>query len=555
MKTAKTGALLRKSTQERISAFKKGNFDGAGFFLRLALTGALALIFVLFFGKFAGVYLAVKSNGATNTEARLYELLTIVYFLLLVSSSLASAATLNRELFTKDDLKLFSAMPLKAQSVYLAGLISTFIGQFLFAVITVLPINIVAAMSAPQGMYFYGMTVLVCILLPLLSVAIGSVLSLPCYALFRYLKPRYLLTFIVVTLLAAVGFWGYSLLLSGVKELLLGDDLKYFFNERIITAIAQITANLYPANLLAGLVMRRGILRALFIICAAIAACLLLSLLFVRGMMLRAMQARIAGRAAARRGKITKRHSPFTALMKKELLQIFRTPGYAFSCFSTAAILPLMVYFCMSVGGSLVKRLIGIETGSELALLLTLLFGSLTNVFCATNISREGENFYCIKALPVGAGVVMGAKVVFCLIVSALAQAVSALILWLTGFVPWQIALYLFGVGTLFAFAQICFSTRYDFSHAKFSTEEDGEARASGAAQIVLGILFALMIGGSTLIFKLYSALRLSGGSGLVGAGYFLSGSLTLLLALAALYYLVRRLPEKYYHFSGGGIL
>ena len=554
MRTVKTGALLKKSAQERISAFKKGNFDGAGFLLRLALTGALVLIFVLFFGKFAGVYLAVKSNGAQNTEARLYELLTIVYFLLIVSSSLASAAALNRELFTKDDLKLFSAMPLKARSVYFAGLISTFIGQFLFAVITVLPVNIVAAMSAPQGMYFYGMTVLICILLPLLSVAIGSLLSLPCYALFRFLKPRYLLTFFVVTVLAAIGFWGYSVLLSGVKELLLGDDLKYFFNGKVITAIAQITKNLYPANLLASLIMRRNILRALLICSGIILVCLLLSLFFVRSMMLRAMQARIAGRAAARKGKITKRHSPFVALMKKELLQIFRTPSYAFSCFSTAAILPLMVYFCMSVGSSLVKRLIGMETGSELALLLTLLFGSLTNVFCATNISREGENFYSVKALPVGAGAVLGAKVVFCLIVSALAQAVSALTLLLTGFVPWQITLYLFAVGTLFSFAQICFSTRYDFSHAKFSTEEDGEARASGAAAIVLGILSALIIGGAALLFKLYSALRL-GDADFVRAGYFLSGSLTLLLVLAALYYLVRRLPEKYYHFSGGGIL
>ena len=85
-----TVALLKKYIWERFSQFKKGNFDLMGLILRLVLTGALVTVFVVFFKKFAAIYLAIPTGGAVNRAERLYELLNAVYFLLFVAFTVGS---------------------------------------------------------------------------------------------------------------------------------------------------------------------------------------------------------------------------------------------------------------------------------------------------------------------------------------------------------------------------------------------------------------------------------------------------------------------------------
>lgn len=550
-----TAALIEKQAKEKLSAFRRGRFDLAGFLLRVILTGLLAVLFAVFFSKFAGVYIGVKSSGAAVPEQRLSELLTLVYFLLFLSSAVGSAIALSREFFDREDLKLLSAMPVSARSIYFSALFTVLLGQLIFALVTIVPINLVAAQTLPQGTGFYLRTLLIVVLLPLFSVSVGSVLSLPCSAFTRFLRMRYLLTLILVTLLAAGGFWVYAKLLGGVKELLLGDDLKYFFSERVMSGISALTTRLYPANLLAGFVLGRTPLRKLYKIMLPLGVLLVLSLILVRSMMQRGVKSRTEGKSGGR-GTLSRALPVLLSLMKKELLEILRTPGYAFSCFSIAALLPLMVYFCMSVGSSLVYRLIGLNCNAELALFLTLLFGALSNVFCSTNISREGENFYLLKALPVSAEAVFSSKLLFQLGVSTAAQGISALLLYFTRFIDAKTVLLVFFAGTFYSIAQICFATRYDFSRARFSSEEDGRAAESGgavSAVILFGMLTSFVLGGGALAVKLFSALRLSKGFG--SYPLYAAGGITLLIALFMLFFFYRNLKRRYYEFSGGGLI
>ena len=551
-----TVALLKKELWERFSRFKKGNFDLMGLVLRLMLAGALVTVFVVFFKKFVAIYLAIPTDGAINRAERLYELLNALYFLLFVAFTVGSAAALGRELYAREDLKLLSAMPVRVSSIYLSGLTTVFVSKIPSALITLLPVSAVLAAEVPFAGAFLLRTLAACLLLPFLSVAAGSLLSLPFYAITRFLKRRYALTLVLVTLLAAGGFFVYAQLLGGIKELLLGDDLKYFFNENLMTGIAFLTNKLYPAIFFSQFVLSRGTLVPIAALFGIALGCLILSLGLVR-VIAYAMRAPSSGGGRGIGGKLPRAGTAFGALFKRELVEILRTPGYAFSCFSTAAILPLMVYFCMSVGSSLVQRLVGIECSAELALFLSLLLGALCNVFCSTNISREGENFYTLKAMPLSAWKIFGAKLLFCLTVSALSQGASAAVLYLTGFVTRGTAIFLFFAGMVYSFAQICFATRYDFSRAKFSQEEDataGESGGTASAVIVFGIFTSLFIGGGALALKLVSALRLQNST---PYAYFvlLSGGAVLLSAVLAFWYFARKLRRKYYEFSGGGLI
>ena len=550
------GALLRKNRQERAAAFKKGNFNAVGFIFRVLLTLVLIAVFVIFFGEFLEIYLKVETGGAADTSARLYEVLTIVYAAVLIAMIVGAVSQINRALFSADDIKIMSALPVGAKTLYVSKLITIYLSQLVFALVCVSAINLTAAVHAPQGGTFYIFTVFACLFLPLLSVGVASVLALPFHAVKTALKDRFVLSFIVITVVTAALLFVYAWLLQGVKELLLGDDLRYFFNESVMTSVAALVSALVPANFIAGILLGRNVLVGSVVVLAALLVCAVLSLFFIRLILARAMQSRISGggNAVRRKKGLKKQHSPLAALMKKEFLMIFRTPNYMFSYFAVALVVPLMVYFCMSIGSSLAVRLIAVQCDLELAVFLSLLFGSLANVFCTTNISRDGAMFYSVKAMPVDPKTVIFSKVLLCLVVTALSQLLSAALLCVTGYLSVPYALFLFAVGALFGFAQICIATRIDFSYAKFSTEPDGEIKESGntvSIMIVAGLVISFLVGGAVVLMRMMFALR-----GLAGQFAYLTfvvaGVVALVFAALGYFFLMHNLKVRYYRFSGG---
>ncbi len=549
-------ALLRKQRREASASFRKGNFNAVGFLFRLALVAVFLAVFILFLGNFLEIYLAVKTDGAPDASSRLFEVLTAAYTVVLLAMVVGAVSQINRALFLADDMRVMSALPVGAKTLYVSKLIVIYLHQAVTAAVCVLSVNLTCAAYLPQGWLYYLLTVLAVFLLPLLSVGIASVLALPFHALRLLLRDRFVLSFLVITLVTAGLLFLYAYLLEGVKELLLGDDIKYFFNEGVMNAIGTAVSYMYPANLLAGLFAGKNVLYCCLVLLAVLAACALVSLVGIRFILVRALRARTGSQHVYTRSRfyLHGEKPQLLALMKKEFLLIFRTPDYMFSYFSVALVVPLMVYFCMSVGASLVVRLIAVQCDVELAVFLTLVFGSLANVFCTTNISRDGSMFYSVKAMPVGYRSVIFSKVFLCLIVTALSQLLTAAVLLAAGYLSALNALFLFGVGLLFGVAQICIATRVDLNHAKFSMEPDGEIKESGntaSVVIVAGLLTSFLVGGAVLLARMFLALR-----GLADRYAYLTflvaGGVALLFALLGVFVLLYKLKSRYYRFSGG---
>ena len=184
------------------------------------------------------------------------------------------------------------------------------------------------------------------------------------------------------------------------------------------------------------------------------------------------------------------------------------------------------------------------------------MFGSLANVFCTTNISRDGMMFYSVKAMPVGFRAVVFSKVILCLLVAALSQLMSAILLCATGCIGVLDALFVLFVAAMFAMSQICFATRVDFDHAKFSQEPDGEIKEqsnTAGLVVVAGMLTAFAVGGSVVAIRMVLTLR-----GFAATWGFLTYLITGLLAVVAVVVgwlvLVLRLKERYYRFEGGAL-
>ncbi len=549
-------SLLRKEGQERRSAFRAGRLDVVGFLLNLVLVGAIAALFIVFFGRFTEIYVSVKLNGRTDLLARANELLTILYTAVTVGMVIGGVGRIGRELFASDDMKIFSALPINPKTLFAAKLVSLYRSQFLIALIAVFTVNFTFSLKVQVSAVFWVFSLVICFLLPLITIAISALLVTPYQALKKFLRDKFVLLFLAVTALLGVSFWLYSIILGGVQQLLLGDSIRYFFNESVMTTIARACDCLYPARWFANIMTGSEQVLSWVWLLLTIAVCLVLSMFIIKGILRRALQARneSASQTVFRSAELSPQGKKLPALLKKEFLLIFRTPSYMFSYFSVAFVMPLMVYFCMDTGASLVENLVGIDSRLELALFLTLLFGALTNMFCATNISRDGEMFYSVKGMPVRCETVFLSKVLLCLIVTAISQVASAAVLFGTGNLGLFDALFVAVIGLLFGFVNIAVATRYDFNHAKFSTEDDGEIKESSgtvSTVVVMGIVLSFLVGGAVLVVKLLSRLNQWEAGYLT---YLLAGAAGIVAAVLAGAYLLYRLKERYYEFSGGGI-
>lgn len=554
--SSQTRALLKKHLLEKIYPYRRGRFNPLGFVLGVVLLVGIVVLFTVFFGRFIDVYLAVKTNRQPDVATRTYELLTVVYSVIVLFMTVSAVSQINRQIFEADDVRLFSAMPVDAKALYLSKLIIIYGYQLLISVVAVLAVNITLCVKSPQSWSFALVTAILCFILPLLTIALASLIALPVQLVKRFLKQRFVLNFVFVTVVLGVMFWLYSIVLSAVKQMLLGDELKYFFDERVMTAIASAVQVLYPAAWLVDLLTSRNITVASVGIAATLAVCIALAMVIIRLILQRSLQQRNADTAnyLIKRGKMSASSNVFASIVKKDFLLIFRTPSYMFSYLSVAVIMPLMVYFCMTVGTSMVENLVGLQVNVELALFLTLLFGALTNVFCATNVSRDGQMFYTVKAFPLSYKQVFFAKIFLSMAVAVLSQLVSAIVLAATGMVQWYSAIFIFAVGALFGFVNVCVATRYDFNHARFSTEEDGEIKESGNAVstvIVTGMLASFAVGGIVVALRVLTELKHVASSWIT---YVVTGALAIGFAVAAHFYLTGKLGKKYYEFEGGEI-
>lgn len=314
-------ALFRKQRQERLSAFKK-NFDFVGFVMRIVLYGALIAVLSVFLARFADMYLDVMVNYEINPAERAYEVLTLCYSAVLALMVLSAVAQINRELFFGDDVRILSALPVNAKTLYVSKLASIYLGQAAFSAVTVTPISIALGSVLPQGAWFWCMTAVAVFTLPLVSLGIASLLALPYYYLRLILRRRYVLNFVVVTLITAALIAVYWALLEGIKQLLLGDDLKYFFNEKVMSGIAATVHALFPANCIASFVLGRYALSSAGWVALLLAICTAVGLVFTRLLLVRSMQQGIGGvpRYRGRRRPFGKAKKPFAALVKRNFL-------------------------------------------------------------------------------------------------------------------------------------------------------------------------------------------------------------------------------------------
>ncbi|MBQ9715560.1 MAG: hypothetical protein IJV77_04045 [Clostridia bacterium] len=545
-------ALLSKQLKEDFNLTKGKKFDLFGMLINLIITVAVVALVVLVFNNFIGTYVGIEVDRVIDTASRQKEILTFVYALVIIAGVLGAVGQISHGLFENDDLKIYISLPLSPNTIVLAKIIAVYLKQIVTSAVVLVPFAVMIGMAGGNGAMFYVVMAVSCLFVPVVSVALATLLALPFYVVKRFVRSRFTVNFIVTTALLALLFWGYSFILGLLEQILGAGELKYIFTAETVAVIAGIANVLVPATNFAAICFGGDVVVNVVIILCFIMFSGIVALLVIRWLYTYITNSRLTRANSNRALKASiKKHSIFAALIKKEFNEVYRSFNYSYQYFSVAILMPLMVVLCTNVASGLLTELLFVNVNFELCIFVIAIFGVLTNTFCATNISRDGQLFMSIKAMPIKPQTVIYAKVVFCMIVSFVSELLAATALYIFGFITVVQAVIVLLTGSCLAFAQVCFATKLDFKNPQFSSDDDVEIKESNStisSILFVGLLIAVAMGLLIVFFALTS--KLQGGDSSLATS-LCSLAFAVLVAGVSVLYLHHNLKKNYANFTG----
>lgn len=495
---------------------KKKGIDIIGTALSLLITLLILGVFVYLLSTIVDNYINIKLYDPIrdmiigNQKARTVELLNVIYTGIIVALTAMMLEKMRSTLARQQDKTLFLRLPVKQQTIFMSKMATLVLSNYITAFLLIVPINLIFYMTLRSGPMFWVYTACVWLLLPMISLLAASVLIVPYIKIVDFVSNKYIILFVLFTGALVGAFLVYAEVLEIVQSLLETGSIKFLFNDAFIETLQKLINITYPANCFAYMIVGKH-LGVSFGLTGALALVSIFAVYFISKALYYITLYKNDVRKKTNRKKVAlAKTSQLAALIRKEFIAVFREPQNLFSYFAIATAMPIMVYSCYTLFDSLVYNALGFKISFALALIVILIFSILTNTFCATNVSRDGELALKVKMFPVKASKLLLAKVLFCSIVSSLSVLGSTALLYIAKEVEiGQTDLIIIAVaGVMFSLSQIFFATRLDLNHAKVmasAQEIESESGKTISKTVFLGIILALLAGVSSLLVTVFA--------------------------------------------------
>lgn len=549
--------LFKKDLIEKFSnAFRKNKSQILGFVLTTLLMATLYGTFIFVYYRFAKMYLNQVFDNPLNQKTRIFELMTLTYGFIIILNIFISIKQIYKTLFSTKDMEVLISQPLRWEALFCYKIIKIYAYQCLSTILFVIPIGIVVASICPNLLCFrYVITLILHIfMIPMISCAAASIGSIGYNYILDFIENRFILRLIIYIIILGVCFYAYSAFLKILSTMLQNGDIAYFFELKRINYINTLSNSLFPINYLGKMLVNNHYFLSFMIILGFSLFCLGISALVNGGISHRILQKKLEGRPNTLKSvKSSKhQHSTFVSLIDKEFIVVLRTPDYAFQYFATAVAMPLMVYVCVSLMQKMVLKiplLAFISLDYEISLLVVSMFVVISNTFCSTNISRDGNMVYILKTLPVKGKTIVLSKVVFCFIVSTIAIFLSLLMLLVMGFLRISETIVIFVIASLISISEIMIATRHDLNNLQIdesNNQEQSDENIGTSFLIFLGIVISLFMGVGSIIIHLICENIWNSLVASIFVTIFL-GIISVSILLISCGYLFKGLDKKYY--------
>ena len=332
--------------------------------------------------------------------------------------------------FSKD-IETLLALPLNPQTIVASKFTVTVLYEYLTMAFISIPVLAAYIQHMNPSFIFYPIMVVVLLLLPIVPLIFASVLIMLVMWLIPFAKNRdffnFLSGFFALAMALGINFLSTSstqMSQNAMIELLMkgNDSLLNIFRIAIPNISFGIQA-LIKTDLV------QLFIYIVIVIAIAAAFLLLASFIYFRGAIgVNETSANRRNLKSAAYKRSTVAGNVIITYALKELKLLIRTPIYFMNCVSTIVLMPVILLFSLKAGGSEFTTVIAMIPWNEPVITKYLLAGgfalglaiSSLNLITPTAISREGQNVYFMKYIPVSYFDQMQAKVISGMVISVL---------------------------------------------------------------------------------------------------------------------------------------
>lgn len=466
-------------------------------------------------------------------------LILFIAFSLLILT-LFGISSVIKNLFRSGDNELLMRFPVSPQAVF-ASKISVFIlYQIIFTLFIELPVFIIFGTTTGQGWTYYALLPVVLIFCILLPLSVANLLAIPVMQIGARAKNMFTLSLLISVILVAAGFYIYMNIIQGVVNYM-KEEAMSFFSKETMGIVSEAAKYIYPANWFAYMLIgewRIGTsFLSLLVVAIFAAGAFFLNKRWYLPTILRDIEGNGATFTIVTKNK---RRSPTWTTFCREFLEIFRSSNYSFQYLCMAVAAPVMVYSCNKLAATMGENTIGAVIVPALALMVMLIFCAIILSFAASSVSREGDNFYLTKIVPLSYRTQVLIKIALYMTVSTVSILVTALVMYLSHQVSAAYSFSAAGIAFLVSIAVTAFAVRLDTTRPQFAVGGDGELSVGNVSTfVVLFVGFAISV-----VYGLFGMVGIFLW-GLTKTFLILAG-VSLLLAVAAVLWLMIGLDKRY---------
>lgn len=460
--------------------------------------GVFVLLGVSYLFLAAFLVLVVLLLGSSFLRLGLVnEFITVIWAMASLVVLFFGIVGLLNYLYFSRDTEFFLSLPLKPSTIYLAKFTVVYITELAVAALMLVPALITTGVIINANAFFYIAGLIGMIFAPSLPLMLASVIAVPLMYIVSFFKNKGALSSIVLILLFALFFTAYFFTVSKMNSFIDGSQDPDIIVQNVQKGIRAAARILYPLLALAqlttltpvfGLSVGVSALVNSAIFFGSVAALLAVSVLITNFVYKRGAASQMENVKKKSTGKERfVSGSVLKSLVKKEWRELIRTPSFAYQCLSCVVMTPLLVAI-FSFGGGIfgggadadTTTLVAVGPASTaimwfLSFGFTLMFGVGFNVASSTAITREGQNFYFSKQMPVPYRTQLLAKKIVCMLISVISCAVALIILTIA--TKDIINLFIgFIFCILYAYGFICFSVFFDLRKPKLDWSVPNEA-------------------------------------------------------------------------------
>lgn len=421
-----------------------------------------------------------------------------VFLILLLVLTVYEIFNIIKQLYQSKDNHIYLKLPIEKEKVFLSKIIYLYLKQLIIAVLFLfVTAGIYGLVETDITFLYYLRLLMISFLLPLLSLIIASLLSIPVSLFMGVVRKRKVL--LIISLIVVIGafFLAYIQFINIVLQFIdiTSASVSPVIGKETIESLEAAVNKLFISGVFYNLLMGSKfwinlIIITLVLIVLSIAAYYVLKLFYFK--VLNKENERIDVEIT---GEI-KQSKPEMAVFKKELKTLTRNPDYAFQAIVLNVLMPIFIYLTIKLTYKAGEASVGKEIVPGITLLTLLIFILLTNSFQGMIISREKEAHYITKIIPVKISRQIYSKIAFGYILNIVMLLVTSILITSLKFITVTEGVVVFILSVLFSSAYTFALVATDYKNPQLTSNEGGfDEGMNMYKNLFVGLFLAIIVG------------------------------------------------------------